>query len=80
VQLLAADHPLDPKTRRNGLENAKPISIDADAWLGGGAIVLPGRSIGANSVVGAGSVVTRDIPPNSVAVGNPCRVIRTLES
>jgi maltose O-acetyltransferase len=80
VQLLAADHPLDPETRRNGLENAKPISIGADAWLGGGAIVLPGRSIGANSVVGAGSVVTRDIPPNSVAVGNPCRVIRTLES
>jgi maltose O-acetyltransferase len=76
VQLLAADHPLDPQTRREGLENAKPITIGDDAWLGGGAIVLPGRSVGAGAVIGAGSVVTRDIPPNTVAVGNPCRVIR----
>ena len=78
VQLLAADHPLDPETREEGLENAKPITIGADAWLGGGAIVLPGRSIGERSVIGAGSVVTKDIPPGVVAVGNPCRPIREL--
>jgi maltose O-acetyltransferase len=75
VQLLAADHPLDPETRRAGLENASPISIGADAWLGGGAIVLPGRKIGAETVIGAGSVVTRDVPAGVVAAGNPCRVL-----
>jgi maltose O-acetyltransferase len=78
VQLLAADHPLDPEARQQGLENAKPIMIGADAWLGGGAIVLPGVTIGENSVIGAGSVVTKSVPPNVVATGNPCRVIREL--
>jgi maltose O-acetyltransferase len=78
VQLLAADHPLERETRHRGLENAKPISIGADAWLGGGAVVLPGRSVGDGAVIGAGSVVTRDIPPNTVAAGNPCRIIREL--
>jgi len=78
VQLLAADHPTDPAERMAGRECAKPIAIGANAWLGGGAIVLPGRSVGANSVVGAGSVVTRDVPPGTVAAGNPCRVLRTL--
>jgi maltose O-acetyltransferase len=73
VQLLTADHPRDAQTRRAGLESAKPISIGADAWLGGGVIVLPGRSVGAESVVGAGSVVTRDVPPGTVAAGNPAR-------
>jgi maltose O-acetyltransferase len=78
VQLLAADHPRDPAQRRAGLEFAKPIDIGPNAWLGGGALVCPGVSIGANSVIGAGSVVTRDIPANVVAVGNPCRVLRKL--
>ena len=78
VQLLAADHPLDPHTRREGLENAKPVTVGDDAWLGGGAIVLPGRTVGNGAVIGAGSVVTKDIPPNAVAVGNPCRVVREL--
>jgi maltose O-acetyltransferase len=78
VQLLAADHPLDPDQRKAGLENAKPISIGANAWLGGGAIVLPGRSVGENSIVGAGSVVTRDIPASVVAAGNPAKPIREL--
>jgi maltose O-acetyltransferase len=78
VQLLAADHPLDPDQRNAGRENAKPVAIGANAWLGGGAIVLPGRSVGENSVVGAGSVVTRDIPGNVVAAGNPARLIREL--
>jgi maltose O-acetyltransferase len=80
VQLLAADHPLDPAARRQGRENAKPIAIGADAWLGGGAIVLPGIAVGDGSVIGAGSVVTEPIPPGVVAVGNPCRVIRELRS
>jgi maltose O-acetyltransferase len=78
VQLLAADHPLDRETRRAGLENARPVTIGDDAWLGGGAIVLPGRTVGEAAVIGAGSVVTRDIPPNTVAAGNPCRVVREL--
>jgi maltose O-acetyltransferase len=78
VQLLTADHPLDPQARREGLECASPIAIGADTWVGGGAIVLPGRTIGERSVIGAGSVVTRDIPAGVVAVGNPCRPIKTL--
>jgi maltose O-acetyltransferase len=78
VQLLAADHPLDPDTRRQGLENAKPIDIGADAWIGGGAIVLPGVTIGDGAVVGAGSVVTRDVPRNTLALGNPARIVRSL--
>jgi maltose O-acetyltransferase len=78
VQLLTATHPLDAPTRRQGWEYAKPISIESGAWLGGGAIVLPGVSIGENAVIGAGSVVTRDIPANVLAVGNPCRVVREL--
>jgi maltose O-acetyltransferase len=78
VQLLAADHPLDPDARRRGLENASPIDIGPDTWIGGGAIVLPGRSVGANSVIGAGSVVTKPVPAEVVAAGNPCRVIRQL--
>jgi maltose O-acetyltransferase len=78
VQLLAADHPTDAEIRRQGLENAEPITIGDDAWLGGGAIVLPGVTVGRNSVIGAGSVVTKDVPENVVAAGNPCRVIREL--
>jgi maltose O-acetyltransferase len=78
VQLLAADHPTDPEVRKRGLESAKPISIGEDAWLGGGVIVLPGVSVGARSVIGAGSVVTRDVLENVVAAGNPCRVLRAL--
>lgn len=78
VQLLAADHPLDPATRARGLESARPIDIGPGAWLGGGAILLPGTSVGANSVVGAGSVVTKPVPPGVVAAGNPCRVLREL--
>ena len=78
VQLLAADHPLDPVERASGREFGSPITIEDDVWLGGGAIVLPGVTIGRASVIGAGSVVTKDIPPGVVAVGNPCRVIREI--
>lgn len=78
VQLLTPTHPLDPERRRAKLEAAEPIVIEDNVWLGGGAIVLPGVTIGENSVIGAGAVVTKDIPANVVAVGNPARVIRSL--
>jgi maltose O-acetyltransferase len=78
VQLLTATHPLDAPTRRAGWESAEPITIGDGAWLGGGAIVCPGVTIGEETVVGAGSVVTRDLPPRVLAVGNPCRPIREL--
>ncbi len=78
VQIYTATHPLDAAIRRSGLESAAPISIGDDVWIGGGAIVCPGVTIGARTVIGAGSVVTRDIPADVVAVGNPCRVLRSL--
>jgi maltose O-acetyltransferase len=78
VQLLTPTHPIDPDLRRNKLEAAMPIVIGDNVWLGGGVVVLPGVTIGENSVVGAGSVVTRDVAANSVAVGNPARVIRSI--
>jgi maltose O-acetyltransferase len=78
VQLLAADHPRDAQARRDLHELARPVSIGSNVWLGAGAIVLPGVSVGDDSVIGAGSVVTRDIPSGVVAVGNPCRVVRSL--
>ena len=76
VQLLTSDHPRDAGLRAGGLESALPISIGARAWLGGGAIVLPGVTIGDDAVIGAGSVVTRSVPAGVTAAGNPCRVIR----
>ena len=78
VQLLACDHPRDPELRRQDRELAFPISIGANVWIGGGAIVCPGVSVGDDSIIGAGSVVTRDIPPGVIAVGVPARVIRSL--
>jgi maltose O-acetyltransferase len=79
VQLLTPTHPVDPEQRRQKWETAEPIAIGDNVWLGGGAIVLPGVTIGENTVVGAGSVVTRDLPANVVAVGNPARVVRFLD-
>ena len=79
VQLLTPTHPVEPEPRRAGWEAAEPITIGDDVWLGGGVIVLPGVTIGENTVVGAGAVVTRDLPANVVAVGNPARVVRTLD-
>lgn len=71
-------HPIDPTLRATGAETAKPIRVGNNVWFGGGVKVLPGVTIGDNAVIGAGSVVTRDIPANSLAVGNPCRVIQRL--
>ena len=77
VQLLTALHPFDAAQRRTGLEAGRPITVGDDCWLGGGVIVCPGVKIGCRCVIGAGSVVTHDIPDDSVAAGNPARVIRT---
>ncbi len=73
-----AGHPLDAETRNKGLEYAKPIKVGNDVWFGGNVVVLPGVKIGNNVVIGAGSVVAKDIPENSVAVGNPCKVIKNI--
>lgn len=78
VQLLTPTHPLESGPRRDKLEAARPITIRDNVWLGGGVIVCPGVTIGENSVIGAGAVVTKDIPANVVAVGNPARVVRNL--
>jgi maltose O-acetyltransferase len=78
VQLLSATHPLDAETRKAGWEMGEPITVGDGAWLGGGVIVCPGVTIGERTVVGAGSVVTKDLPADVLAVGNPARVIRSL--
>jgi maltose O-acetyltransferase len=78
VQLLAATHPIDPDARRLGWEYGKPITVGNNVWLGGGVIVCPGVTIGDDTVVGAGAVVTRDLPAGVVAVGNPARVQREV--
>lgn len=78
VQLLTPTHPVEADLRRARWEAAEPITIGSNVWLGGGVIVLPGVTIGENSVVGAGSVVTRDLPANVVAMGSPARVARSL--
>lgn len=80
VQLYTATHPLEAEARRGSLEAGRPITIGDDCWIGGGVVVNPGVTIGACSVIGAGSVVTRDIPAGVFAAGNPCQVIRHLES
>lgn len=73
-----AGHPVDAETRNKGLEYAKPIEVGNNVWIGGDVVVLPGVKIGDNTVIGAGSVVTKDIPSNCVAVGNPCKVIKQI--
>jgi maltose O-acetyltransferase len=78
VQIYTATHPLDAVSRRSK-ENAKPVSIGDDCWIGGGAIICPGVTIGNRCVIGAGAVVTKDIPDDSLAVGNPAKVIRKLD-
>jgi maltose O-acetyltransferase len=78
VQIYTATHPLNAAERRTGLELGRPVEIGDEVWVGGGAIICPGVRIGARSVIGAGSVVTRDIPEGVFAGGNPCRVIREI--
>ena len=78
VQIYTATHPIDADTRRKWLESAKSVKIGSDVWIGGGAIVCPGVSIADRTVIGAGSVVTRDVPEGVLAAGNPCKIIRSL--
>lgn len=79
VQIYAPVHPMSAEERRTLLEAAKPVTIGADVWIGGGAVICPGVTIGERAVIGAGSIVTRDIPAGVFAAGNPCRVIRVIE-
>lgn len=79
VVLATAGHPLCPELREKGYQFNAPIHIGRNCWLGAGVVVVPGVTIGDNTVIGAGSVVTRDIPPGVLAVGNPCRVVRELD-
>ena len=78
VQIYTATHPMDADLRRTR-EFCKPVDIGSDVWVGGGAIILPGVRIGSKAVIGAGSVVTRDIPERVFAAGNPCRVVRNID-
>jgi maltose O-acetyltransferase len=80
VQVYTATHPVDPETRRSGLEYALPVTVGNNVWIGGGAVLCPGVTIGDNSVIGAGSVVTRDIPADVLSAGNPARVIRGVRA
>lgn len=79
VQIYTATHPLDHQERASGLESGKPIIIGEDVWVGGNATICPGVTIGERSVIGAGSVVTRNIPPDVFAAGNPCKVVREFK-
>ncbi len=78
VQIYTVNHPLDAAERRTLQEQALPVTIADDVWIGGSAVILPGVSIGAGTVIAAGSVVTKDIPPGVVAGGNPCRVLKNV--
>jgi maltose O-acetyltransferase len=78
VQIYTAMHPTDWRERASGLEFAKPVVIGDNVWIGGAAVICPGVTIGARSIIGAGSVVTRDIPPDVFAAGNPCKVLKAL--
>ena len=78
VVIATAGHPIDPELRSKGLQYNLPVHIGKNCWLGAGVIVMPGVTIGDNTVIGAGSIVTKDIPSNVVAVGNPCRVLREV--
>lgn len=79
VQIYTAIHPLQAEARNQGWETTKPITIEEGVWVAGGAILLPGVTIGRNAVVGAGAVVSQSVPANTVVAGNPARVIREIE-
>lgn len=79
VNIFTAAHPISPSQRKLGLEFAKDIEIGDGSWIGGATTINPGVKIGKNVVIGSGSVVTKDIPDNTIAVGNPCRVIKTID-
>ena len=78
VGIYTAGHPIDAGVRNSGLEFGAPVTIGDNVWIGGNAVINPGVTIGSNVVIGSGSVVTKDIPDNVIAVGNPCRVLREI--
>lgn len=78
VSIYTAGHPVHPASRNSGYEYGIPITIGNNVWIGGSAVILPGVTIGDNVVIGAGSVVTKDIPDNMIAAGNPCKIIREI--
>lgn len=78
VTIATAGHPIDPELREKAYQFNRSIRIGKNCWIGAGAVILPGVTIGDNTVIGAGSVVTKDIPSDVVAVGNPCKVLRTI--
>ena len=78
VTIATANHPIDPGLREKAMQYNKPVHICENVWIGAGTVIVPGVTIGKNSVIGADSVVTKDIPENVVAVGNPCRVLREI--
>lgn len=78
VSIYTAGHPLHPDSRNSGYEYGIPVTIGDNVWIGGSTVIMPGVNIGSNVVIGAGSVVTKDIPDWSIAVGNPCRVLRKI--
>ena len=80
MSIYTAGHPIDAAIRNTNVEYAKPVTIGSDVWIGGNVVINPGVTIGSNVVIGSGSVVTKDIPDNSVAAGNPCKVIRSITS
>ena len=79
VCVITEEHSMNVEERIKGLEYTHPVNIGDNVWICTGAMILPGVTIGENSIIGAGSVVTKDIPPTSLAVGNPCKVIRKLD-
>ena len=78
VSIYTASHPIHPLSRNSGYEYGIPVSIGNNVWIGGNVVILPGITIGDNAVIGAGSVVTKDIPANVIAAGNPCRILREI--
>lgn len=78
VGIYAATHPIDAGVRNSGVEYGKPVTIGDNVWVGGNVVINPGVTIGENAVIGSGAVVTKDIPPNVIAAGNPCRVLREI--
>ena len=79
VSIYTAGHPLHYEIRKLEYENAFPISIGNNVWIGGNVVINPGIKIGDNSVIGSGSVITKDVPSNTIAAGNPCKVLRELK-
>ena len=78
VSIYTAGHPIDAKIRNTDVEYAKPVTIGSNVWIGGNVVINPGVTIGSNVVIGSGSVVVKDIPDNSIAAGNPCKVLREI--